>query len=191
MSNETLERPSPRLVQEYVTQFQNEPDCVAADEAIALLIDKYPQNQEVKEVLLKVAAINQLYNAGVYTRAIYSVAELICDIEIDSELNEGSLDVVGELAHREITGENHRYVFATKYCHWHRPTLYPIYDDVVADLLWKYQKAYRFAEFRKGDLVSENYPLYKGIIEKFKSEYDLGGVSFRELDKFLWRYKGQ
>jgi hypothetical protein len=77
--------------------------------------------------LLKVAAVNQLYDAGVQSRAIYSVAKLICDLSIDSKLDQGSLEVVDEIAY-SIIGENDRYVFATKYCHWHHPDAYPIFD---------------------------------------------------------------
>lgn len=125
MQNQTLQRPTPNLVREYVTQFENDPECVATDAAIALLIRTFPNNSNIEEVLLKVAAVNQLYNAGVYTRAVYAVAELICRSDVDSKLDQGSLGLVDEIAHTEITGENHRYVFATKYCHWHRPAVYP------------------------------------------------------------------
>jgi hypothetical protein len=188
--NQTLQRPTPSLVQKYVTQFESDFECVDADAAITLLIDKFPQNRKIEEVLLKVAAVNQLYNAGVYTRAIYAVARLICSLDVDAKLGQGSLALVDEIAHTEITGENHRYVFATKYCHWHRHDAYPIYDDVVSDLLWKYQKANGFATFKQGALDSEDYPLYKGIIDEFRCFYGLGEVSYRQLDKFLWRYKG-
>jgi hypothetical protein len=190
MSNQTLQRPTPSLVREYVTQFENDPECVATDAAIALLIRTFPNNSNIEEVLLKVAAVNQLYNAGVYTRAVYAVAELICRSEVDSKLDQGSLGLVDEIAHTEITGENHRYVFATKYCHWHRPAVYPICDNDAADLIWRYQKADRFGNFLKSNLVSENYRRYYEIVEEFGSHYGLGEVTFRELDKFLWRYKG-
>jgi hypothetical protein len=42
--------------------------------------------------------------------------------------------------------------------------------------------------FTKDDL--KQYPTYKDIIEKFRSHYGLTAVSFRHVDKFLWRYKG-
>jgi hypothetical protein len=190
MSNQILQTPTPTLIQASITQFQSESDCVASDAAITLLVNTFPDNRVIGQVLLKVAAINQLYNAGVYTRAVYAVAKLICELDVDAKLNKGSLELVDEIAHTEITGENHRYVFATKYCHWHRPDDYPIYDDVVSDLLWKYQKADGFGQFRRGELDSEDYPKYKDIIEQFKTHYKLTTFSFRQLDKFLWRYKG-
>lgn len=186
--NKTLPRPTPYLVRQKVAEFEADRECYDTDAAIDLLIKTFPHNTKIEEVLLKVAAINQLYNAGVYTRAIYAVAKLIQGLDVDTKLDQGSIDLVGEIGHSEIEGENHRYVFATKYCHWHRPLVYPIYDDVVADLIWKYQKKHKFDDFLKRDLWSQDYQRYKGIVEKFIDYYGLGPVSFRHLDKFLWRH---
>ena len=187
--NQILQAPTPSLVQAYVTQFEREPDCVASDDAITLLINTFPHNRTIEEVLLKVAAINQLYNAQMFTTAIYPVAKLICELDIDPKLNQGSLDVVSRVAYDEI-GQRKRYVFATKYCHFHRPDAYPIFDDVAASLICSYQEKDGFATptFTKDDL--RQYPTYKDIIEKFRSHYLLTAISFRHLDKFLWRYKG-
>jgi hypothetical protein len=184
--NKTLQTPTPSLVQKYVTDFENDSECVATDAALTLLVNTFRQNRAIEEVLLKVAAINQLYNAGVRTTAIYSVAKLICKLDIDPKIVEGSLDVVNEIAY-SIIGENDRYAFATKYCHWHRPDAYPIYDSKAEAVLLTYQRADGFAQFKKYDL--RKYPLYKEVVEKFRNHYGLTGVSFRQLDKFLWRYE--
>jgi len=182
-----LQRPTVALVQEYVALFGRDAECVACDCALALIVKTFPHNREIAEVLLKVAAANQLYNAGLQTKAIYAVAGLICDLGVDGKLDQGSSDVVGEIAYGEI-GENERYVFATKYCHWHRPARYPIYDSIGSDLIWEYKKQDGFAQFQKKDL--RRYPTYREIVDKFIGYYKLAGVSYRELDKFLWRYKG-
>jgi hypothetical protein len=187
--NQILQTPTPSLVQTYVTEFEREPESVASDDAIALSVKTFPHNRAIEEVLLKVAAVNQLYNAQMFTTAIYPVAKLICSLDIESKLNERSLDVVTRIAYDEI-GQRKRYVFATKYCHFHRPDAYPIFDDMAATLICSYQAKDGFANptFTKDDL--KQYPTYKDIIEKFRSHYGLTGVSFRHMDKFLWRYKG-
>lgn len=182
-----LQKPTVALIQEYVTLFSRDAECVASDAALALLVKTFPRNQEMGEVLLKVAAVNQIYNAGLQTKAIYAVARLICDLEVDGKLDQGSLDLVDEIAHSKI-GEHKRYVFATKYCHWHRPVHYPIYDSSVQELIWKYKRQDGFAQFQKK--VLWRYPGYKEIVDKFMEYYGLAGISYRELDKFLWRYKG-
>ena len=73
-----LQKPTVALIQEYVTLFSRDAECVASDAALALLVKTFPRNQEMGEVLLKVAAVNQIYNAGLQTKAIYAVARLIC-----------------------------------------------------------------------------------------------------------------
>lgn len=181
-----LERPTPSLVQEYVAQFQKDKECVDTDNAITVLIRTFPHNTKIEEVLVKVPAINGLYSAGVLNKALYAVSKLICESNVDQKLAQGSLDVVGEIAYGSI-GENNRYPFATKYCHWHRPDFYPIYDSRASKVLCAYQKVDGFSQFSSADLWK--YPRYKEVIEQFISHYGLTGTSFRELDKFLWRYK--
>jgi hypothetical protein len=102
-------------------------------------------------------------------------------------LAQGSLDVIDEIAVITLKGKKKRnYSFATKYCSWHRPDVYPIFDSYVERLLWTYRQQDRFAEFKRGE--SWHYPHYKEIIERFRAYYDLGQFSFKELDKFLWLY---
>jgi hypothetical protein len=136
--------------------------------------------------LPKVAAVNQLYNAGLKTTAIYGVAKLICDLDIDRKLAQGSLAIVDDIAYKTIVGADNRYAFATKYCHWHRPDFYPIWDSRADSALWLCKQFDAFAPFRRNDLC--RYSLYKGIIERFMGYYGLSTFTFGQLDKFLWRY---
>lgn len=84
-------KPTPSHVQEKVNEHERDLECVDTDAALTLLIQTFPKNQAINEVLLKVAAINQLYDAGLKTRAIYGVAKLIRDLDIDPKLSQGSL----------------------------------------------------------------------------------------------------
>ena len=54
------------------------------EEALTGLFQQFPQNAERFQVLLKVAAINQLYPTNIYD--VRSVAKHIADLTIDSEL---------------------------------------------------------------------------------------------------------
>ncbi|PWT79016.1 MAG: hypothetical protein C5B59_00460 [Bacteroidetes bacterium] len=179
-------KPTPSLVQEKVKEHEQDLETVDTDTALTLLIQTFPKNQAIHDVLLKVAAINQLYSAGLKTTAIYGVSKLIRGLDIDPKLAQGSLDVVDEIAYGLVAGENDRYAFATKYCHWHRPDFYPICDTNARDVLRLCKEVDAFADFRLVDFYK--YPLYKGIIEAFVRHYGLSAFSFRQLDKFLWRY---
>ncbi len=78
------------------------------------------------------------------------------------------------------------YSFASKYCHWHQPDKYPIYDNLVENMLWAYHKHFNFGTFRRDDL--QYYCQYKEIMDDFKKDYGLTRFSYREIDKFLWKY---
>jgi hypothetical protein len=187
-ASQTLEKPTQGLVEEYVTKFKNDPERVASDEALTLIFKTCSLNCKIEDVLLKASAVNQLYSTRVYATAIYALAKLICGLDVDLKLNQASLDVVDEIAYKPI-GKNNRYVFATKYCHWHRPDVYPIYDTNAKELILKYQEVHGFARVNFSENDLQHYPKYKEIIEEFRCYYKLGGVTFRELDKFLWLYK--
>jgi len=84
----------------------------------------------------------------------------------DPDLAAGMPGIVDRIAKLTIRGKTRRhYSFATKYCSWHQPDKYPIYDSLVERLLWAYRKEHTFADFRRSDL----------------QDYQI-----KELDKFLW-----
>lgn len=119
--------------------------------------------------------------------ATYRVAEHICTLDIDSKLASRASDVVEEIAKTEISGKERRvYSFATKYCSWHVPDAYPIYDSVAERLIWAYLKKDGFVQARRSDL--QEYRRYVEIVERFREHYTLSEFSFKDIDKFLWLY---
>ena len=153
------------------------------------LCSKFPGNDRSENVLLKVVAINSLYATRIM--AVRSVAEHIRQLHIDTKVNLGSPKLVSEIGNVKL-GEKEKlfffYSFATKYCSWHKPDAYPIYDKYVAYLLWEYQQSsdFRFDNFERRDLI--DYLKFKEIIERFRGFYGLTEFNFKELDKFLRGY---
>lgn len=137
-------------------------------------------------MLVKVAAINSLYNTNIY--ATFEMAKHIYDLRIDSDLEACSLDLVDKIAYIVIKGKTWRfYSFATKYCSWHMPNAYPIYNSVVEQMLVWYQKREPFAaDFVRGNF--REYPRLKYAVEQFRDRYGLSQFNFKQLDKFLWMY---
>lgn len=141
----------------------------------------YPSNNNLEEVLLKCAAINAFSSTNVYD--LYSMAEHIVNKQIDEKLKNGDLSVVDTIAEIEISGKKHNfYSFATKYCHYHNPEQYPIYDNYVAKVLCSFPKDFK--------VIKENelrkYDKFVGVLEDFKHHYGLD-LPFVNLDKYLWR----
>jgi hypothetical protein len=126
---------------------------------------------------------NSLYATQIY--ALAAVARHIAGLRIDSQLATGSLDAVDLIANVDISGKQRRnFSFATKYCSWHNPVSYPIYDTQVDASLWAYQRQDLFAPFARQDL--RNYATFFTVVTAFRTFYGLDELSFKQLDKFLW-----
>ena len=125
---EELKRPSPELVRDYVSKFNQNSDLIVTEMVLSELFGKYSSNQNLRDILIKVTALNSLYNTNIY--ATIKVAEHILNKNIDVKLQQGLPEVVDEIAEIEIDGKIRRnFSFASKYCHWHQPEMYPIYDS--------------------------------------------------------------
>ena len=187
MMNQILE-PTDKLVRERNDKFNHENK--ASEDALSYLFETYPTNRELRYIIIKVTSLDSLYNTNLRMsgkNAVVKVASHILSKDIDSKLQIGSLDVVNEIADIKINNKpRHNYSFATKYCHWHQPDFYPVYDSYVDQLLWAYHNQLGFMDFQQAQL--RQYPRYKEIIEEFRKNYGLSQFNFRELDKFLWGY---
>ncbi|NJN84464.1 MAG: hypothetical protein HC802_20745 [Caldilineaceae bacterium] len=133
--------------------------------------------------------LNALYKTNIY--AIRAVAQHIRALQVDESLAAQDLAIVEKIARVEFNGKRRRnYSFATKYCAWHRPELYPIYDRNVDYLLWGYHCQEQFADFDRRDMWSD-YAAFVRIYDAFRSHFSLEAYSYRQIDKFLWRYGRQ
>ncbi len=176
-----LPYPTNDLVQLYIQKFNQTQEVV--ENALAKLFCLFPNNTIFEDVLLKVVALNELYRTRI--RATYKVAENIVSLGIDPLLKEGQHKVVDLISHiklGDITRNN--YSFATKYCAWHNPRAYPIYDGFVDQMLWAYSKQDKFDTFLRQDL--RNYERFKQVINNFQLYYNLQNYGLKDIDKFLW-----
>ena len=184
MLSKSIIRPTPDFVERYISLFDQKGFNIT-DKAITRLVKAFPHNHDLEDVLLKVVVINSLYATNIY--AINDVAKRICELRIDSKLEQGSLDLVDELAIVNVRGKTRRnYSFASKYCSWHAPKIYPIYDSFVDQLLLAYQKQDKFTVFKREEL--RQYAHYREVLDKFREHYELMQFGYKDLDKFLWLY---
>ena len=190
--------PSPAEVQKYLAQWHagnNE----KLDVALRTLFEEVmPNNTDFGEVAVKAAALNELYKTGIL--AVVEVATHIVELGIDARLAEDTVDadLIEAIATVVIGGNRrHNYVFATKYCSFHRPNLYPIYDSLVAGVLnTLLQQGETFDSFGPDEhwrtdppscgSISHNYAIWCRSIAKFRTHYGLEAFSIRDIDKYLW-----
>ena len=183
LTRNPLPIPTSKLLSQAVARFDSDARYGPSDSVLSRVFSHQPNNDVLQDILIKVVLLNGLYNTNVF--AVTAMALHIQNLGIDPELAPASPDLVDKIAWLKI-GENSRrhYSFATKYCSWHRPAEYPIYDSLVERLLWAYRAQHSFAQFARQD--PQDYPKFKAILTKFRSYFELEEVSFRELDKFLW-----
>jgi hypothetical protein len=106
------------------------------DAALTTAFVAMPRNDDVGEVAVKIAALNGLYATNIF--GIVQVARHVVALDIDVDLAENTADpeLIERIANVSIGGKRRRnYSFATKYCSFHRPEVYPIFDSLVADVL--------------------------------------------------------
>ena len=153
------------------------------EESLRQLRAQFPKNTDVPHVLLKVLVLNKLYSTRVNDVDVEPLARHIARLGIDSIITQGSLNAVDLIT--ACPNVRRYYSFATKYCSWHNPTAYPIYDRYVDECLWSYKKQDHFATFHRQDLWY--YGKLVEMVIAFRSHYGLDSLTFKQLDKFLWR----
>ena len=182
MKLKSLAGPTADLVRAKCDEFDREPSTRLTEEALGQLWAQFPRNSETSHVLLKILALNKLYSAQVRDIDVETLARHIAGLGIDALLAEGSPRTV-DLVTRCDNLRNY-ISFASKYCSWHNPDAYPIYDSRVDECLWFYKKQERFAEFHREDL--RVYPKFREVVIQFRDFYNLGSFNFKAVDKFLW-----
>jgi hypothetical protein len=147
-------------------------------------------------VLLKVVMLNATYSTMIRAYSteaptFYDVARHIVSLKIDQALGEGDAGVVERIAvlKTDDNRERRNYSFATKYCNWHRPNSYPIYDSRVDTYLWELNKKKSFYIFHRQNLYYD-YPKFKEIVMAFRTHFGLDDFNFKEIDKFLYVFGG-
>jgi len=153
------------------------------DGTLSKIFKIFPKNNDIREVLAKVVLLNSLYNTNIFDQ--YPVAEHITRLSVDKALSEGSTSIIAKIA-RVKFGHKERYLysFATKYCSWHFPERFFIYDYFVDCIIWEYKKRFGFGSFFRYEL--KEYERYHEILLNFVDFFRLVGTSKKKLDEFLW-----
>ena len=176
--------PNQSLVRAACKRFDEENAVV--EQALAELFRQYPTNDNEAHVLLKVVALNRLYSTNIL--AVHDVARHIYQHaqEVDDALRVGSPEVVDLIANVTISATGKRrkcWVFATKYCNWHHPESYPIWDSRVC----RYLRSLKGSPFTRPDDWT-GYREFVDLMNQFRDFYNLGSFTFKNIDKFLYQY---
>ena len=175
--------------------------CIQQD-LLQHLLEKYPNHKNKAAVDTKVKLLNLFYSTGI--QATNKMSENICSIkDIDTRLLNGDKSLITEIATLTFEGKNRfNYSFATKYCAYHQPEKFPIYDSIVAmtfisffekGLLPKYKcirmkttEPYCYTKSNFAAKLKE-YDFFVEIYDYFRDLFNLKEhFTYREIDSYIW-----
>jgi len=171
-----------------------------SEKALEKLIKKFPGHDNLDEVYLKVTAINSLYSTNIYDtyRMAYHIFTNVSDI--DKRLEDMDPQLIHDIAYghkiystRKTSKEENPkicfYSFATKYCSFHNPKKYAIYDTLIQDFLIKQYNqniATQTKEEKKRYEDLREYKTFMQVLDEVKKYYKLDEVPLKEFDMYLW-----
>lgn len=179
------------------------------------LFEKYPNNTDYYEILIKVTVLNSLYSAGlnnnkgkktidVVTMAKHILLEPRIDIWLKQDDEEVLFNAYRYIAEEESCVRNKEYskcyAFASKYCSWHRPEVFPIMDSKAKKNLYQFiinndisvsSKSKVLTKLEKDDF--HDYKIFWDLCKEFKefieSSYEREKeYNMKDIDKLLWQY---
>ena len=156
------------------------------EEAMTKLFGRIlPENKNIQDILIKCSALNGLASTNIFE--VQYVAEHILALNIDERLDQGDFSLVDDIGKKIDVGGNRQrshYSFASKYCSYHSPDVYSIYDRYVALVLTELQKRDNYSNFKRMEAL-KNYETYMMALDDFRKHYHLNYTK-KDLDKYLW-----
>jgi len=185
-NNLDIIRPSQVEVEHYLKLWDSLENYILQESSLRKLFTKtYPLNDDLDDVLIKVCSLNDFYSTNILSP--FTVAKHIVKSGIDDSIAKDDLTIVNKIAKVEMKEGKIKnfYSFATKYCSHHKPTVYPIYDSYVDQMLVYCKNKDNFDNFSREDL--KIYVRYRRILENFRKYYKLETFDLKQIDKYLWQ----
>jgi hypothetical protein len=180
-----ISKPTIDEINKYLTLWkEGNRNYAKMDELIYHLFRQYPENKDINSIFLKCSVIDNIYHTCISQyHNIYDLSEHILKKCVDEKLSDADATVVDHIAEYK-----NLFSFATKFCSFHRPDHYPIYDRYVHEALKYFNKAHgKFVD----KVIIKNYLDFKEIIDNFIKYYDLDQgnycyAKYKAIDIYLW-----
>lgn len=147
------------------------------------------ENKDIHDILVKCSTLNGLASTVIYE--VQYVAERILKLNIDNRLEQGDLSLVKDIASRKGDPALPKtlYSFASKYCSYHQPDKYSIYDRYVALVLTELQDTDGYSDFKRAEDLKD-YNCYMKALEDFRKYYGFPEKEYskKAIDKYLWLF---
>jgi hypothetical protein len=184
------EKPDVEVVKHYLKKWKALRGGIDNDIMLALqkLFTKYPKNNDLNEVRDKVSVLDELYRTRISNAQKCRIVECIVNLKIDKQLKTADATLVNAIAKKRTETEKNVFSFASKYCSFHKPDRYPIFDSFVRKFLCHCKKTWKFpleTGVFSGDTLKD-YPAFKEVIDCFRTHFGFKYFSYRKIDHYLW-----
>lgn len=174
----------------------------------------FTPNKKLNEILVKVTLLNDYYNTHIDNNMLVPIARQILALDIDDKLeesvknNKANCDLVNAIAYyrgsvNKYDRVNVAYSFASKYCSWHCPKVYPILDSYVKGLLYYINESVedkfmfypdnifnkRTKRINSKNKYLNDYNIYYKAYNDFVKKYQLDSIienKYKKIDEYLW-----
>ena len=154
-------------------------DWKSADRVLGYLAATLPRNTDYDQVLLKAAALNQLYGTNV--RYLHAMGRHIAQVFSSQPPYQDECSLVEWVADLEASGKQHES-FASKYCHFFVDNRrFPLYDRYARETVRLHlgRGNYRCKH------TSQTYRNFHSDLSSLRAQLGFH-PSIRELDHYLW-----
>ncbi len=150
------------------------------------LFEKHPTNSNPEDVRMKVSSISD--DPGLqHLPNPDDVINHIVKLNIDARLKKGDLSVVEEIAHVTVMGKPQYLLhFASVYCNYHRPGVFPIYSDQHLGFYKRYIREYKLP--LDPEKVNTYETFTKALDDLVQRLGLTGKMNYLQLRKFAWLY---
>jgi hypothetical protein len=151
----------------------------AADRVLEYLAETLPSNTDPEQVLLKAAALNQLYQTRVF--ALHAMAGHLASVFSAEPTCEDECGLVERVSHLDASGRDHES-FAAKYCHFFVDTArFPLYDKYARATVRLHLGSGRY----RCTTTKQSYRNFYLDVAGLRALLDFN-PTVRELDHYLW-----
>ena len=149
------------------------------------LFQKTPGNKDAEDVRTKVSAINdkEIGNLGILERVVGHIQNL----NIDGRLKKSDPGLVEDIAKVDVGVQQHHLLhFASVYCNFHKPDVYPIYSEQYLSFYRRYIIEYKLPLDPE---KINTYDVFTKALNDLVGRLGLAGkMNYLHLRKFAWLY---
>ena len=149
------------------------------------LFQKTPGNTDAEDVRTKVSAINdkEVGSLGI----LENVVDRIHKLDIDERLKKNDLGLVEDIAKVDVGAQQHNLMhFASVYCNFHKPDVYPIFSEQYLSFYQRYITEYKLPLDPE---KINTYEVFTKALNDLVGRLGLAGkMNYLHLRKFAWLY---